>query len=227
MRIRNGRSAIVAVVLALTATALTATMAPGTAVASTDTTPPTTPINLRVPNLSFSTVTLAWGASTDDSGWVIYEAEVKSLPRVLQRYAAFEPTKTFTGLQQGLTYTASVVAVDGALNRSAPVSIQFTTPVDTSAPTAPSNLRVVADASYGTLAWNPAVDDSDSLVYLIYADGTPIHGSNLPHVTIADLVFTYCVVDPGSTHSLTVRARDPGGNLSPPSEPLTVTFPLF
>jgi hypothetical protein len=189
------------------------------------------PTNLRVQNLSFTTVTLAWGASTDDSGWAMYEAEVKSLPRVFQRYAAFEPTKTFTGLQQGLTYTASVVAVDGAQSRSAPVSIQFTTPVDTSAPTAPSNLRVVADnlygTSYGLLAWNRAVDDSDSLVYLIYADGTPIHGTNLPHVTIAELVFTYCVVDPGSTHSLTVRARDPGGNLSPPSEPLTVTFPLF
>jgi hypothetical protein len=219
------RSMIVAVATALTATVL-ALVGPGKAMASTDTRPPTPPTNLRVQSLSFTTVTLAWDASTDDSGWLIYEAEVKALPAVLQRYAALEPAKTFNGLRQGLTYTATVAAVDGARNRSASASIQFTTPIDTSAPSAPSNLRVVADNYYGTLTWDPAVDDSDSLLYLIYADGAPIHGTNLPQVAISELVYTYCVVDPGSTHSLTVRARDLGGNLSPPSNPLTVTFPL-
>src|SRR5206468_291351 len=88
-------------------------------VAAADTQAPPAPTNLQVQNLSFTSATLAWSPSADDSGWVMYEVEANALPRSLVRTGATTPSKTLTGLTPGLTYTVSVVAVDGSRNSSA------------------------------------------------------------------------------------------------------------
>src|SRR5262245_43073529 len=108
--------------LASAVAVLGSVLTPG--VASADTQSPGTPTNLHIQNISFTSVAVAWNASTDDSGWVMYEVEANALPRSLVRYGATSPSKNVTGLTPGLTYTISVVAVDGSGNKSAPTSIQ-------------------------------------------------------------------------------------------------------
>lgn len=221
MRSRNGIVAALVVVLA----ALIGASVPAAAVAAADTEAPTTPTGLSVQHLGFTSVTLAWNPSTDDSGWLLYEVEVQALPTHAQRYAALEPTKTFTGLPMGTTFTATVVAVDGAHNRSSTTSIQFTTPTDVTTPTAPTNLRPVLTGGVLTaLAWDPATDDSP-LSYRIIADGDFVFGTSGTTVDVFELLFVFCVIEPGSTHTITIRAVDIAHHVSAPSNSLTVTFP--
>ncbi|HEX2291335.1 MAG TPA: fibronectin type III domain-containing protein [Pseudonocardiaceae bacterium] len=200
-------------------------IAPGVAAAQADTQPPSAPTQLRVQDVSFTSATFTWSPSTDASGWVMYEVEASALPRSLQRFGSTEPRKTVTGLVPGLTYTASVVAVDGAGNRSAPASTQFTTPVDATPPTTPTNLRAVTvDGTLDTIVWNAATDRS-ALRYVVRSSGNWLYGTRSTSVTTFDLLYIVCVVPPGSTHTLTVEAMDEHLNVSARSNPLTVTFP--
>lgn len=193
-------------------------------VAAADTLAPPAPANLRVQSLSFTSVTLAWNPSADDSGWVMYEVEANALPRSFLRSGSTAPSKTVTGLTPGLTYTASVVAVDGSRNRSAPVSIRFTTPVDSTAPTTPTFLRAVTvNGVTDSIAWNASADSS-AVRYVLRSSGNRIFGTASTSVSVYELL-SLCVVVPGSTHSLTVEALDVHNNVSDRSSPVTVTFP--
>lgn len=208
-----------AVVLAAVSTVLT----PGVAVA--DTQAPPAPTNLRVQNLSFTSVTLSWNASADDSGWVMYEVEASAQSQSLLRYGAISPSKTITGLTPGLTYTASVVAVDGSRNTSAPVTVRFTTPVDSTPPTTPSFLQAaMVNGTVDALSWG-ASSDSSAVRYVLRSSGYRIFGTTATRVTAFELLYLDCVVLPGSTHTLTVEALDAHDNVSGRSAPVTVTFP--
>lgn len=211
--------------LASTIAAVGTVLGPGVSTAQADTSAPPIPTNLHVQSLSFTSVTLGWNPSSDDSGWVMYEAEANALPRSLQRFGSTGPSATIPNLIPGLTYTASVVAVDGSQNRSAPASIQFTTPVDSSPPTAPGNLRVqTARGVVDTIAWDAASDQS-AIRYVLRSSGNFIFGTFGTSVTAFQLLHLDCVVLPGSTHTLTIEAMDAHNNVSARSAPLTVTFP--
>lgn len=215
------RGSVVGLASALAAAG--AVLAPG--VAAADTIAPSTAENLRVEKVSFSSVTLRWDAATDNAGWVMYEVEANALPQDLQRNAAIEPTKTMSNLKPGLTYTASVVTVDAAQNRSAPVSVRFTTSVDTTAPTAPTNLHAVTSGGkVQAIAWNASTDQS-TIQYMLFSGPHLIATSGTNQVTTDFLVNGVCTVEPGSTHSLSVQARDRFNNVSARTGPITVTFP--
>jgi hypothetical protein len=209
--------------LASTAAIAVTVLAPG--VAAADTRAPSVPVNLHVQKLSFTSATVSWNASTDDSGWVMYQLEANALPRSLLRYGSTAPSKTVTGLTPGVTYTLSVVAVDGSKNTSAPASIQFTTPVDTVAPTTPTALRAASvNGAVDTIAWNPSTDASP-VRYVLRANGNRIFGTQGTRVTAFELLYLDCVVLPGATYTLTVEALDAHDNVSGRSAPMTVTFP--
>jgi hypothetical protein len=209
--------------LASTVAAAVTVLVPGAAAA--DTRAPSAPMNLHVQKLSFTSATVAWNASTDDSGWVMYQLEANALPRSLLRYGSTTPNKAVTGLKPGLTYTLSVVAVDGARNTSAPASIQFTTPVDNAAPTTPTALRATtANGAVNAIAWNPSTDGSP-VRYVLRANGNRIFGTQGTRVTAYELLYLDCVVLPGATYTLTVEALDVHDNVSGRSAPVTVTFP--
>lgn len=210
---------------ALTSTLAAATMVLTPGVAAADTQAPPTPTNLRVQNISFTSVTLSWNASNDDSGWVMYEVEARSGTQSLLRYGATTPSIDITGLTPGLTYTTSVVAVDGSRNASAPATIQFTTPVDSVPPTTPSFLRAaMANETVESLSWG-ASTDSSAVRYVLRSSGYQIFATTGTRVTAFELLFLDCVVLPGSTHTLTVEALDAHDNVSGRSQPVTVTFP--
>jgi hypothetical protein len=212
--------------IVLTVTIPVSPMFVGTAAAENDVTPPTAPSGLRVRDLSFTTATLEWSPSTDDSGWLLYETEV-SASGDLQRFAAFEPSKRYERLRQGATYTATVVAVDGAHNRSAPVSIRFTTPVDTAPPTTPTNLRAVTrNGVLEAFEWDASTDNTGQILYTLASEGgLPWrYNSTGTRVTAREILDT-CAISPGSTHTVTVMARDASNLTSGKSRPITVTFP--
>jgi len=96
----------------------------------------------------------------------------------------------------------------------------FTIPVvDEEPPTTPTGLTVTGKTPYSvTLEWQPATDNVAVITYDIYRDGQPAGTS--PVTTYTDTG-----VEPNTTYTYTVRARDAAGNTSPPSSPVTVTTP--
>ena len=77
-----------------------------------DNTPPTTPTNVRVVAVTEDTITIAWNASTDNSGRIhAYIAGGIYHP-------GDSTTKTFTGLVPNTTRTYRVQAIDPSGNTS-------------------------------------------------------------------------------------------------------------
>jgi len=101
------------------------------------------------------------------------------------------------------------LALDGAL---APAP-------DLVPPTAPTALRTTAVTSTGaSLAWNAATDDRGVTGYRLLRDGVVA-------ATVTGTSWTDTGRTPGATIGYAVVAVDAGGNLSPASEPLTITLP--
>jgi chitodextrinase len=86
---------------------------------------PSAPGELRLSSATETSITLAWGASSDDTGVRQYDVFVgdESAPR----QSTNTTTATVTGLACGTSYPIAVQAVDGAGNRSPRTSGQFST----------------------------------------------------------------------------------------------------
>jgi hypothetical protein len=67
--------------------------------------------------------------------------------------------------------------------------------------------------------------DDSNVRYVLRASGNRIFGTTGTRVTAIELLYLDCVVQPGSTHTLTVEALDTNNNVSNRSLPVTVTFP--
>jgi chitin-binding protein len=216
---------ILTILIAVAMAASVALLTPSAALAATDHKPPTTPTNLHVETVSFTWATIAWDASTDNSGWVTYEATI-DLPTGPYTQRDLNTSQGFGGLEAGHTYTVSVKAVDFAGNASASVSVQFTTlPRTGPPPTTPTNLRgEYVDGVLTAIAWDPSVF-AGGVSYVLYARNSPLTATSQTRVTIHDLVYYDESVNPGGTYTMTVQAWGQDNYLSGFSEPLTVTIP--
>lgn len=176
-----------------------------------DTTPPSTPGNLAVAATGTSTARLTWTASTDNTGVTGYQ---------VRRGGTLLGTVTTTqyndsGLTPGSTYQYTVTAVDAASNASAPATKSWTQPIaDTTAPSAPSNLRTTSlTKAKATLAWNGSTDNVGVAGYRVYRNGSLV--ATVTGTTWSDArqrtVSTYYVV-----------AYDAAGNVSGQSNSLSV-----
>jgi endoglucanase len=96
-----------------------------------------------------------------------------------------------------------------------------TPPADAIAPTMPANLSVakLLPASF-TLNWAASTDNIDVVAYEIYNNGIKIFESTSNTMLFDGL-------KPDSTLTLTIKAKDRTGNLSPVSTILNVTTPLL
>jgi chitodextrinase len=179
-----------------------------------DTTPPSTPTNVRVVAVTEDTITIAWNASTDNSGRIhAYIAGGIHHP-------GDSTTKTFTGLVPNWTQTYRVQAMDPSGNVS-PLSepVTATTARDTTAPTTPTNLRVTdSGISTVSLAWDRS-SDRWSFSYEVLMDGQVLAAAAHPFVGTP---FTTLRKIPPGSHVFQVRARDNSGNISGLSNPVTV-----
>lgn len=207
----SARRAAVAAVAAIAAFTVSAEPAS----ARVDRKAPSKPTNLRLTATTTTTISIAWDASTDNSGKLSYEMHLWQDPRVPvvpQSQTSF----TWTGLRPSVEYYLSVVAVDAAGNRSYSDLLIVRTPRDTIAPSAPTNLHVDSvSASQVALSWDPATDESAVASYAVFtstgqivewAPGTSRKVIGLP----PDREFTFYV-----------KARDYGGNVSEPSGTVT------
>jgi chitodextrinase len=175
-----------------------------------DKTPPTTPTNLHVTNLTQTTVTLAWNASTDNSGSFSY-----SVNKDGQGFTVPQGQTTYTidWLSAGRTYTFYVTAVDSSLNTSGKSNIvTVTTPPDTAAPPAPSLSGQERGPSQVRLTWNRVEDDTSEFVtYRIFA-GSIQDTQHLNWYGETDVVLRH--LTPSTTYTFTVKALDQDGNAS-------------
>jgi hypothetical protein len=181
-----------------------------------DNTPPTTPTNVRVVGVTEDSITIAWDASTDNSGSIhAYIAGGIYHP-------GDSTTKTFTGLVPKTTRTYYVQAIDPSGNMSGlsdPVTA--TTSPDTTAPTTPTGLKVTGTGiSTVSLTWDRA-SDRWAFSYEVLMGGQVIAAA--AHPFTGTPATTLRKIPPG-THTFTVRARDLSGYVSGESNAVTVTL---
>jgi Bacterial Ig-like domain len=178
----------------------------------------TRPTDLRVTELRASGATLAWDAPDGEVyGYGIHDLDAPATGN--QVGWSFETTGTAT-LRPGTRYRLAVRALlirDGDLVDS-PFSnvVTFTTPADTTPPTAPRARAEDQTATTATLAFSGSVDDVGVDSWVI-SDGT----RTWTQPASMQWRFTATGLQSNRTHRLTVRARDAAGNLSPPSNELT------
>ena len=189
-----------------------------------DRTPPTAPTNLVVTATTEHSVSLAWGASTDNSGRFSYLVSVAGTTVTVSQT---QTSHTIGGLQSGKTYIIRVYAKDlaGNLSKSSnPVTV--TLPGQIAAPTKPVVTLLDVGPTHVTLRWS-STDDGSTIWYTIFINGQPVSTLNSTTATFtcaAVLVPTSCdPINQETTYTFTVRARDIDGNQSATSDPMLVT----
>ncbi|WP_157549788.1 fibronectin type III domain-containing protein [Nonomuraea candida] len=169
-----------------------------------DTTPPVPPV-VKVTGLGAGRITIGWDTPFDQSAVVSYGVYLNGVKKADQAGRSY----TFTGLTAGAVYTVAVDALDLLGNRSAKGSRTVKAQADTTPPTVPGGVSVVATAKTAiTLAWNPSTDDNV---------GVTGYGAYLGGLLMAEVpsrVYTFTGLTPGVTYSVGVDATDELGNRS-------------
>ena len=170
--------------------------------------PPTTPTDLRVTGLTPYTVSLAWNPSTDNSGSVTYTiccANVSS-----ETFPGPASTRVYrAGLGAGRSFTLRISAKDAAGNASGySNSVTFTLPRDTTPPTKPAVAVTDAGAAHVSLAWS-TVEDGPNVWFNVFMNGSAVRSG------VRDTSGTFGPLQPETTYTFIVQARDFGGNSSP------------
>ena len=184
--------------------------------AARDRKPPTTPTNLRVTGMTPYSVSLAWQPSTDNSGSVTYTiccANVSS-----ETFPGPASTRVYrAGLEANRSFTLFIIARDAAGNYSKQSNtVTFTLPRDTTPPTKPVVSLTDVGPTHVSLAWS-SVEDGPNVWFTVWMNGNPITQGT------KNTTGTFGPLEPQTTYTFTVQARDFAGNLSPVSDPLTVT----
>jgi chitodextrinase len=186
-----------------------------------DTTPPTPP-TVTADTVTSTWVSLSWTASSDTAP-VLYtvfldgEAYLANLP---YRFA------NVFHLTPSATYELRVDARDsyGNVSQSEVLSVTPPAPTNGVPPTAPTNLTLGFRSGSGEawLSWNRSTDDADPqhmIVYDIYFDGVR---NDKESVIGGDSTITYCIEPGTGPTEIVLRAVDTSGNVSAPSNPVTV-----
>lgn len=189
------------------------------ATAALDRTPPTKPGNLRVTAKTLTSVSMAWNASTDNSGNFSYRVRLWGDPTVVT-LPKTQTSYTWTGLRPGVQYYFFVEAVDGSGNKSTSDLLVVETVRDTIPPSPPANLDVESvTASQVSLSWDASTDNS-GIVDLYQVNVSPFAGNV---VVTGPTSATVVGLAPSTTYTFTVRARDAGWNFSQPSDAVTAS----
>jgi chitodextrinase len=211
-----------------TSGSITVTTAGGTATSSTsftvipaqapsaDTQPPSAPPGFAAA-VDRTTVSLSWGAATDNvgvTGYRVYRGGVMiGTTSTAQSY-------TDGGLTLGSTYRYSVAAVDAAGNvgPTSELAVTLPLPADVSPPSAPPGFAAAVDRTTVSLSWGAATDNVGVVGYRVYRNGGPIGE------TSGALSYTDSGGAPGAVYRYAVAAVDAAGNVGPAAE-LSVTLP--
>jgi chitodextrinase len=183
-----------------------------------DTTPPTTPTDLRVIGSTATSVTLRWNPSTDNSGSLHYVLtdNFGQIAYPQQSHTTF----TMPNPWPATTYTYTLRAADFARNHSGPAVVSHMSAPDVTPPTSPVlSVNYLAPARM-SVSWTRAVDDIGWFVtHTLFVNGAPRTGDpgGATAQTLLDLT-------PSTLYTMVVTARDPSGNAST-SNTVTATTP--
>ncbi|MCA0754254.1 fibronectin type III domain-containing protein [Paenibacillus sp. N4] len=182
--------------------------------------PPAAPANLTASEITDISARLDWDPAVDNIGIDGYEiwkngVLTDTVPGAASGYTA-------GGLAPETSYSFTVRALDIAGNASpysgeAVVTTLVTT--DLTPPTAPGNLTVTGQSSTSAaLSWQPASDN-------VGVTGYEIYKNDMLLTTVAGNVHDYSAVGllPATAYQFVVKARDAVGQVSEPSNPVTVT----
>lgn len=178
---------------------------------------PTTPRNLRVTGVTAYTVSLAWDPSTDNSGHVRYKICCANVGSQWVEGPASSAVYT-AGLEANRPFTLRIWAVDPSGNWSQPSNtVSFTTLRDTIPPTTPVVSVTGVGPTHVALLWSSV--DEGPIWYDVLLNGAPFLFATRNTSGVIPLL------QPTTTYTVTVRARDFPNNQSPTSAPLTATTP--
>jgi len=186
-----------------------------------DTTPPSSPPNLKGVSPNPTTGGLTWSASTDDVGVAGYYVSRNGVQLATTAGMSYKDT-TLTG---GTTYSYAVTAFDLAGNLSIPSTVSITTK-DVIPPAAPTNLvATVNNSKEITLTWSPATDDTYIVAYQVYRGTSPTALTQVSQTYPTSQKFSSYPLTPGTTYYFAVTAEDSGGLFSPMSAVVSATTP--
>jgi chitodextrinase len=207
---RTVRAATVAAFLFALTPALAAS--PVSALLPPDTKPPTRPHHLRITAVGSYSVSLAWEASSDNSGSLSYVIQASN--GYTMTVPQSSTTATFVGnLFPYNEYSFSVHAVDPSGNPSGNSNtVRATLPADTTVPSTPSVTITDIGSHHASFSWS-STDNDPYLSYFLYINGTQVGQS-----TIATSG-TFYLPQANTSYTFTVRARDHGINFSALSAP--------
>jgi chitodextrinase len=200
---------------AFSSTATVSTMA------APDTTPPTAPTNLSATAASSAQINLSWTASTDNVGVTGYKVERcqnAGCSNFAQIATPAGTTFNDTGLAASTSYSYRVRATDAANNLStfsSTATASTMAALDTTPPTAPSNLTATAaSSSQINLTWTASTDNVGVTGYRVErCQGAGC--SNFAQIaTPAGTTFNDTGLAASTSYSYRVRATDAANNLS-------------
>ncbi len=180
---------------------------------SVDTTPPSTPTAPAASQVAATSLTVSWGASTDNTGVTRYE--VYRNGTILIGSTA-QPFFTLTGLTASTTYTLTIKAFDAAGNASgtsasvvvSTASAPATPTSDTTPPTEPTGLATsTATSTSLSISWTASTDNVGVAAYNVYRDGIQVGATSATNFTLTGL-------NAATSYAMTVRAIDAAGNVS-------------
>ncbi|WP_394912250.1 fibronectin type III domain-containing protein [uncultured Robinsoniella sp.] len=183
--------------------------------AEADTQAPTTPENIKAEEVTDTSASISWNASTDNVGVKGYE--VKNGDELLKDIT--EGTSTILdGLTPSTDYTLTVTAYDAAGNKSQPGSVTFRTKdmEDTQKPSAPAEVRAddITDTT-AMISWTASTDNKGVAGYRIK------NGEVILKDQVTDTQAQLTNLNSGTAYVINVVAYDAAGN---ESDPGTVSF---
>lgn len=194
---------------------------------------PTAPTNLRVTAITETTVTLAWNASTDNSGKFSYRLKItnqqNSAYNSLATISQTQTTYTAKFLATNAPYSFAVYAIDGSSNRSADSNTaNAKTLADVVGPPTPMLEAVSIAPSQVRLTWTKGTDNvtNNCCSYSINVNGVPTtQFINWVSSGSADkLAAVVRHLTPGTAYSFSVSASDwSAGNNTSNSNTVFVT----
>jgi glucose/arabinose dehydrogenase len=179
-----------------------------------DTQPPSVPGQPSCSDVGENSLTLSWGASSDNVGVAAYD--IYHDGNKLAEASGTATSTSLTGLAANTEYRLSVFARDAAGNvstSSAQAICRTATSSDTSPPTAPGNFAVSnIGGSSVDASWSASADNRGVTAYEVRSGNTAIK-------TVAGNVLSTSVTGLAcnTAYTLHVVARDAAGNTSPAS----------
>ncbi len=174
---------------------------------------PTSPGQPTATSVAYTSITLSWKPSLDNTGIKRYEIYMCGA----KKGTTSKTSHTCKGLTPGTTYSFTIKAFDLAGNSSSSSTVSVSTKADISAPTAPFGLKATSvTETEVALQWSPSSDNVKVRKYEIYCDDQ-IVGSTVKTTYVCKKLL------PGKGMNYTIKAVDTSGLCSAASKSLKVT----